>query len=40
MSTTIYTLGYQGISLDEYIALVKEHPIRLVIDVRASCLEP
>ena len=32
---TIYTLGYQGISLDEYITLVKEHPIRLVIDVRA-----
>jgi len=35
MPTTIYTLGYQGLSLDEYIALLKEHPISLVIDVRA-----
>jgi uncharacterized protein (DUF488 family) len=35
VAQAIYTLGYQGLSLDEYISLLKEHPIRLVIDVRA-----
>jgi uncharacterized protein (DUF488 family) len=35
MALTVYTLGYQGISLDEYISFLKEHPISLVIDVRA-----
>jgi uncharacterized protein (DUF488 family) len=35
MALTVYTLGYQGISLDEYISLLKDHPINLVIDVRA-----
>lgn len=35
MPATIYTLGYQGLTLDEYIELLKEHPISKVVDVRA-----
>lgn len=34
MPTTIYTLGYQGLTLGEYIELLKEQPISEVIDVR------
>ena len=35
MPATLYTLGYQGLTLDEYIELLKEQPIIEVIDVRA-----
>jgi uncharacterized protein (DUF488 family) len=36
MSFTLYTLGYQGLSLDAYIDILKEHPVRKVLDVRAA----
>src|SRR5690349_15808007 len=35
MALTVFTLGYQGLSLAEYIALLKERPIVKVVDVRA-----
>lgn len=36
MPSTIYTLGYQGLSLEAYIGIIKEHPIAKVLDVRAA----
>lgn len=34
MNKTVYTLGYQGISILEYVDLLKENKIKLVCDVR------
>ena len=33
---TIYTIGYEGRTLDEFIQVLKEHGIELVIDIRKS----
>jgi uncharacterized protein (DUF488 family) len=32
--TTLYTIGYQGRTLDEYIQLLRKHGIKLLVDVR------
>lgn len=32
----IYTLGYEGLSLEDYILILKEHDIDLLIDVREN----
>jgi len=36
MPSTIYTLGYQGLSLEAYIGILKEYPVSKVLDVRAA----
>jgi ParB family chromosome partitioning protein len=34
LNDTIYTIGYEGRSIDEFIDLLKKHGIKVVIDVR------
>lgn len=34
LNDTIYTIGYEGRSIDEFIDLLKKHEIKVVVDVR------
>ncbi len=34
--TTIYTIGHSNHELDEFLALLRQHNIQLVVDVRSS----
>lgn len=36
MVNTVYTIGYSGFSIDDFVATLKEHNISLVVDVRSS----
>ena len=36
MPNIIYTIGYTGFSIDEFVATLKTHQINVVIDVRSS----
>lgn len=36
MNNTVYTIGYSGFSINTFITVLKQHGIRLVIDVRSS----
>lgn len=36
MSMCAYSLGYEGISLDRYVEVLKSHKISLVVDVRET----
>lgn len=35
MADTLYTFGYEGLSLDRFIICLKAHHVRTVLDVRA-----
>lgn len=35
MVNTVYTIGYSGFSLDDFISIIKENKISLIIDVRS-----
>lgn len=34
MTQTLYTIGYEGVSVDDFVATLKQQNIQLVIDVR------
>lgn len=36
MVNTVYTIGYSGFSIDDFITTLKKHNISLVVDVRSS----
>ena len=36
MVNTVYTIGYSGFSIDDFVATLKKHKISLVVDVRSS----
>lgn len=36
MVNTVYTIGYSGFSIDDFVATLKKHNISLVVDVRSS----
>lgn len=36
MMKTVYTIGYSGFSIDDFVATLKKHNISLVVDVRSS----
>jgi uncharacterized protein (DUF488 family) len=36
MSLVLYTVGYQGMTIDEFVALLGEHGVARVIDVREA----
>lgn len=36
MVKTVYTIGYSGFSIDNFIATLKKHNISLIVDVRSS----
>lgn len=36
MPNILYTIGYAGFSIDEFIATLKKHQINVIIDVRSS----
>ncbi|WP_430453676.1 DUF488 family protein [Rhodopirellula europaea] len=34
MTTTIYTVGYEGNSIDSFLLLLREHSVDLLVDIR------
>lgn len=38
INTKFYTIGYEGLSLDAFLALLKENQIERLIDVRANAI--
>ena len=36
MVNTVYTIGYSGFSIDDFVTTLKKHNISLVVDVRSS----
>ena len=36
MVNTVYTIGYSGFSIDDFVATLKKHNVLLVVDVRSS----
>ena len=36
MVNTVYTIGYSGFSIDDFVATLKKHNVSLVVDVRSS----
>lgn len=36
MVNIVYTIGYSGFSIDDFVANLKKHNISLVVDVRSS----
>ena len=36
MVNTVYTIGYSGFSIEDFVATLKRHNVSLVVDVRSS----
>jgi uncharacterized protein (DUF488 family) len=36
MINTVYTIGYSGFSIDDFVETIKDHNISLVVDIRSS----